>query len=737
MRIGKLKIAIVAPSLRILGGQAVQADGLLRAWRNDPDVEAWLVPVNPVPPRPFRALASIKYVRTVLTELTYLPLLIRELARADVVHVFSAAYTSFLLAPLPAILVAKALGKPVVLNYHSGEAPDHLRRSPVARAALKRVARNVVQSRFLQQVFSTFGLEAAIVPNTIDFDRFRFRSRETFAPRLLSTRNLEPMYNVACTIRAFRIIQDRYPAATLTLAGFGSEADSLRALVRDLKLTGVIFAGRVSPDDIARLYDAADLFVQTPNIDNMPLSVLEAFAAGLPVVSTEAGGVPAILRHGTDGLLAPLNDHRAVASHVLRLLGDQPLAGQLARSAFESCRPYSWNTVREQWLGVYRNAAADAPAPVAATPRVVVFMTSFDPGGTERQMTELIRRLHREHVEVHVACTHRRGAWLHRIEGAAASIAEFPIRSFWHPTTARQLLAFARWCRQLAPVALHCTDFYSNVFGLAGGALAAVPLRIGSRRDINPGRSATRIALQRAAYALAHVVVANSQAAVARLRQERVPARKVLLIANGIDVARMAARTHRASITRVIVVANLRPEKAHAVLIDAAPSLLQRHPHLRFSIVGDGQLRAALEQQAARLDVTHAFEFLGHREDVPQLLADSDVFVLPSRSEACPNAVIEAMAAGLPVVACAVGGNLEVVRHGRTGYLVPPDDAAAMGDAIDLLVSDPARANAMGAEGRDLVCASYGYDRMVAAFEALYTTADPAPNDRPQPELAA
>src|SRR6476646_374499 len=125
----RLNIAIVAPSMGILGGQAVQASRLLRAWQHDPDVRAWLVPINPVPPRPFAFATKVKYLRTVMTQLLYWPLLVRELRHADVVHVFSASYFSFLLAPLPAVLVAKVLGKPVVMNYRSGEAPDHLAKS--------------------------------------------------------------------------------------------------------------------------------------------------------------------------------------------------------------------------------------------------------------------------------------------------------------------------------------------------------------------------------------------------------------------------------------------------------------------------------------------------------------------------------------------------------------------------------------------------------------------------------
>lgn len=368
---GKLKVAIVAPSLRILGGQAVQADRLLQAWRNDPEVDAWLVPVNPLPPRPLRPLLRVKYVRTVLNELVYVPLLVRELAKADVVHVFSASYSSFLLAPLPAILVARALGRPVVLNYRSGEAPDHLSRSAVARAALGRVNRNVVPSRFLVEVFGRFGIEATIIPNIVDFERFRYRERTPLRPRFVSTRNFDALYNVPCTLRAFRLVQDRYPDATLTLVGGGPQEALLRRLAAQLSLTGVTFTGRVAADAIAEHYAANDIYVQSPNIDNMPTSVLEAYASGLPVVSTEAGGVPAILAHGRHGLLAPIGDYETLGRQMISLLDDPDRARQLARQAFDSCRGCAWSAVRDAWVEAYRsvlpaNAAHAAPSPTHA-----------------------------------------------------------------------------------------------------------------------------------------------------------------------------------------------------------------------------------------------------------------------------------------------------------------------------------------------------------------------------------
>lgn len=361
-RNSRLRIAIVAPSLRILGGQSVQAEQLLRSWRNDPAVSAWLVPHNPLPPAPFRWMTRVKYLRTLATESTYVPLLARELRRADVVHVFSASYTSFLLAPLPALLVARALDRPVVLNYHSGEAPDHLARSAVARWAVGLADRVAVPSPFLARVFGTFGFEAAVVPNVIDTARFEYRPRVPLRPRLLSTRNLEPLYNVACTLRAFARVQAAHPDAALTVVGSGSASADLQSLAASLGLRNVTFAGRVAPEAIASFYASHDIYIQSPNIDNMPLSVLEAFASGLPVVSTRAGGVPALLRDGQDGLLAPLDDHESLATHVSSLLARPDWARSLAENAHASIAGYTWSRVRDQWLALYRGVLPEAPA---------------------------------------------------------------------------------------------------------------------------------------------------------------------------------------------------------------------------------------------------------------------------------------------------------------------------------------------------------------------------------------
>ncbi len=361
----KLRVAIVAPTLKILGGHSIQAQQLLAGWSTDDDVDAWLVPINPAPPEPFARLLKIKYLRTVITQLLYWPQLLVELSRADVVHVFSASYSSFLLSPLPAILVARLLHRPVVLNYHSGEADDHLTKSAFARSIISGCERIVVPSKYLVDVFARHGLEAVAIPNAIDRGRFAFRDRRPLRPRLLSVRNFESLYNVACTLKAFRLVQKSWPNATLTLVGAGSEDVMLRRLADELELDGVTFIGRLSPERMPECYAAHDIYIQTPNIDNMPISVLEAYACGLPVVSTEAGGVPAIVAHGHTGLLAPLDDHLAVAARVLLLLEQPGVAGELVQHAREACEAYTWPAVREQWLGEYRRAHQSGAMDVA------------------------------------------------------------------------------------------------------------------------------------------------------------------------------------------------------------------------------------------------------------------------------------------------------------------------------------------------------------------------------------
>ena len=305
-----LRVLIVAPSLDILGGQAVQASRLLARLREEPSLDVSFLPINPRLPGILRRLQSIKYVRTLVTTLVYIATLLARVRAYDVIHIFSASYLSFILSPTPAILIAKLYGKKVMLNYRSGEAEDHLQRwrrtaLPVIRLADK----VVVPSGYLVEVFGRFGIRAELIANTVDLTRFRFRARAPLQPVILSNRNLESLYNVECILRAFALIQKRVSEARLIVAGDGSQRARLEALSSELGISNIEFIGKVSPEQMPALYDKADIFVNASNIDNMPVSHIEAFAAGLAVVTTDAGGIPYIVADGRNGLMVDCGDH--------------------------------------------------------------------------------------------------------------------------------------------------------------------------------------------------------------------------------------------------------------------------------------------------------------------------------------------------------------------------------------------------------------------------------------------
>jgi len=359
----RVRVLIVAPSLGILGGQAVQAARLLARFQAEPSLEVSFLPVNPRLPGLLGRLQGIKYVRTVLTSIAYIASLLARVRRYDVIHVFSASYTSFLLAPTPAILVAKLYGKKIVLNYRSGEAEDHLARwRRTALPTIRLVDEVAVPSGYLVDVFARFGLRARSIYNFVETERFRFRPRRPLRPVFLSNRNLEPLYNVGCILRAFAIVQRRFPAATLTVAGDGSQRAELERLARELDLRHTEFVGRVEQARMHELCERADIYLNSSNIDNMPGSIIEAYAAGLPVVTTNAGGIPYILADGETGLMVERGDHEALAAAAIRLLEDGALAESLTSNALAACRRYSWAAVRDEWLKLYFEMADDMAA---------------------------------------------------------------------------------------------------------------------------------------------------------------------------------------------------------------------------------------------------------------------------------------------------------------------------------------------------------------------------------------
>jgi len=353
----RIKVAIIAPSLRYIGGQAVQADLLVRLWQNDPDLEVSFIEVDPRLPLPLAWAERIQGVRTILREPIYFWHLWRGLKNVDVAHIFSASYWSFLLAPAPAWFFANLRGKKTIINYRSGEARDHLQRFRSGKFVLSRADKIVAPSGYLVNVFREFGLKSFVVPNLVDLSQFHYRERNPLRPHLVCTRGFSEYYSVDVVVKAFAEVKEHFPEAQLDLVGDGPLEADIRQLVRDMNLNGVTFTGVASRAEIGKYYDRADIFINASWVDNMPVSVIEAFASGTPVVTTSPESMPYLVENERTGLLSPVGDEKALAASVVRLLRDPALAASLAQNARQQSRAYAWEVVREQWLQIYRDLA--------------------------------------------------------------------------------------------------------------------------------------------------------------------------------------------------------------------------------------------------------------------------------------------------------------------------------------------------------------------------------------------
>src|SRR5262249_11364583 len=264
-------------SMDILGGQAVQAARLLRALRRESSILVDFQPIAPRFPAPFGFLRKIKFVRTIASILLYFLQLLARAWRYDILHVFTAAYTSYLFWTIPALVVGKLYRKKLVLNYRDGQAEDHLRNWRMAIPSIKMMDAVVAPSGFLVDIFAKFGLRIQTISNILDMDPFIYRKRRRLLPAFLHNRILEPLYNIPCSLRAFKLVQERYPGATLTIAHDGPSRAPLERFAQEIGLRNTKFIGRVPHSEIPKLYDQADIYFTSPDFDCMPGSVLECF----------------------------------------------------------------------------------------------------------------------------------------------------------------------------------------------------------------------------------------------------------------------------------------------------------------------------------------------------------------------------------------------------------------------------------------------------------------------------
>lgn len=513
------------------------------------------------------------------------------------------------------------------------------------------------------------------------------------------------------------------------IVGSGVLEPELRARAEELGLgDGLRFLGERG--DVPAILAASDILVNSSSWEGLPVSILEAMAAGIPTVATDVGGNAELLTAGgPSGVVVPPADSRALGDAILELAASPERREHLgARARVAVAERFSAECMTRETERVYDLCASDAVhLATSGRIRVLFVIGELGRGGAERQLSELASRMDSERYEPIVCCLAPPTGLSEAIKSAGVEVVSLhkqPGIGF------AALFQLVRLVRMLRPAVVHSYQFSANWRGLLVGRMLRVPLIISSVRniDFHPGLALTL--LDRFMGVFVDQVIGNADA-VRRFVVERhwIDDGRVHVVYNGVGYERLdaAVRNHDLHSVEqpdrrltVVKIASLTPKKDHSTFLEAARLVSQRMPGVRFLIVGGGRLQETVERRVRELGLQDHVELIGETSNVPGVLVDADVSVLTSLREGCSNALLESMALGTPIVATDVGGNRELVRDGIEGFIVPTGDAEAVAERIIQLLEDPELRVKMGRAGRARIDRRFTAGRMVDDTVQLY-----------------
>lgn len=362
--------------------------------------------------------------------------------------------------------------------------------------------------------------------------------------------------------------------------------------------------------------------------------------------------------------------------------------------------------------------------------KVLTMLTSFQIGGTERQVVNIALALDSSRFDLHLACIHRRGELLQEVEALDVPRPVFPIRSLYRPGTVLQGLRLARYIRANAIQVVHSYGLYPNLLLISAAKLAGAPVVIASIRDRGDILTAAQRWLQKLVCRFADCVLVNAESIREALIEYGYSPGNIVVIRNGISPSKFAGPCETPAIREelglplsarlVVVLSRLNRMKGIEYFLSAAQMIADELPDVRFLVVGDGVIKSELEACAIQLGLGGRVVFTGFRTDVPKLLSEVALSVLPSLSEGLSNTLLESMAAAVPVIASRVGGNSELIEHGVSGLLVAPRDPAALANAMRIVLRNPDLAARLGQGGKCRITVMFSMDRSIRDVQRLY-----------------
>lgn len=337
-----MKIALIGPAPPPNGGMAMQTQQLYRLLKENGHDVSFIATNEPYRPQ---WVGRIVILRALFRLISYCWLLSKQLKHQQIIHLMANSGWSFYLFAMPVIYIGSWYRVPIIVNYRGGNAKPFFAKSwRMVKGAFARVDRVIVPSNFLRQIFAEYQIETQVIPNIVDLSMFHYKppNFEREPLHLVITRNLESIYDNATAIRAFAQFYENNLNSRLTVAGNGIEEQELKQLTAELGVSGQVnFVGRQSREQIALLYQSADILLNTSLIDNTPNSIIEALACGVIVVSTNVGGIPYLVEDGRQALLVAPKRPDLIAEKLSQIVLDRRLRQKLSDNGFQLVSQFS------------------------------------------------------------------------------------------------------------------------------------------------------------------------------------------------------------------------------------------------------------------------------------------------------------------------------------------------------------------------------------------------------------
>jgi glycosyltransferase involved in cell wall biosynthesis len=356
-----LHVGLIGPLPPPYGGMANQLKQLDQLLAEE-DIQVSLVQTNA--PYCCKIIENLKGVRALCRIIPYFIKVWKLAGKVDVIHVLANSGWSWQLFAAPVLWIGWIRDTPVIINYRGGEAGNYFKKSiKWVRPSIKKATAVAVPSGYLKKIFSDFGIDSQVIPNIINLERFIPKDKigliNPLHPHLIITRNLEPIYGISTAIKAVALLSQTVPDIKLSIAGSGPQKEELQYLVTEERLEkNIIFTGRLTPEEMAELYQNSDIMLNPTTVDNMPNSILEAMASGVAVVTTDVGGIPYLVKNNKTALFTEVNNPESMAKQINRLLNEPELYQELVNNGLQEVQQYAWAEIRALWLGLYKSSMA-------------------------------------------------------------------------------------------------------------------------------------------------------------------------------------------------------------------------------------------------------------------------------------------------------------------------------------------------------------------------------------------